>query len=797
MVATSFATASFLLTPKCCTQRYQAYPQTQAHVYRYAHSTLTHTFFFTLLHSTSGALSSNVTSEVDATVLPRPLYAEYLELWTNLFDATHSASLFLSPGQREALLGKLYDALLRACTYMVAKLNTSYSVRETQGAAVELVYQNPKDAEIFDNFCTFVGLFVPSCATDFFPNWVYVFSEAVISKLLGSPMVSGYYRLLTLVLKTAKEVSYFSGLVADGLLSGGTLASDASMAPSGPTADDGSASPSRRQRYAYGGASVASGSNLLDAVEDAAGGAGLAQISEVQDERAAAFVLVSKTAREVLAAIREYKGELLRDCLEFVLSLPTDFVDVRMLVGAFQTTLRLGVSDAGLAVVGLNALEYWHRVAPRALDRVLGAIIPTLNDYLLVRESEGLDEDAVAEEFTAKAVGLIPGAVSAQRRPPSRSGRKRQDVRLETGALGLSNRDVQLRVIRFLGRIGGANHAMVKDDLEAAAEKSLTIKWDQTERVKFGVSFADVKTEVYLDSLLPRIIELASSSANRQSKVAACEALHSLVHHILGTAVAQTHIGDYTMEAVYERLFPAILRLAVDGESVARQLFEPLAFQLVRWFSRPGHATTHHRYRVTLLEAVCEALGGEGSDSALRTIGAKCVGVFMVYAIKQSTKAEIKNDPVNIHSLLRRVYALARHPNPYKRLGAAEALLEIYRPFREEKDLVDRFVFEMLDTALLSLRLADSDAASFGTVPKLHKVIRKIHDMLAHWAPLNARLFKASRKRAAHTDLGACLEWLFGHLSVAETECRHACMELFTRLTTLVPGECDFFFFFF
>ena len=34
------------------------------------------------------------------------------------------------------------------------------------------------------------------------------------------------------------------------------------------------------------------------------------------------------------------------------------------------------------------------------------------------------------------------------------------------------------------------------------------------------------------------------------------------------------------------QVFPVLLQLACDGEKVAKQLFEPLMFQLVAWFSK-------------------------------------------------------------------------------------------------------------------------------------------------------------------------------------------------------------------
>ena len=57
----------------------------------------------------------------------------------------------------------------------------------------------------------------------------------------------------------------------------------------------------------------------------------------------------------------------------------------------------------------------------------------------------------------------------------------------------------------------------------------------------------------YLDSYLPRVVELALNSSNRQTKVVACELLHALVLYMLGTSVqkAAEKNNQVVLELVY------------------------------------------------------------------------------------------------------------------------------------------------------------------------------------------------------------------------------------------------------
>ncbi len=37
---------------------------------------------------------------------------------------------------------------------------------------------------------------------------------------------------------------------------------------------------------------------------------------------------------------------------------------------------------------------------------------------------------------------------------------------------------------------------------------------------------------------------------------------------------------------IYQAVFPSLITLATDVDTVTRQLFEPLVFQLIHWFTK-------------------------------------------------------------------------------------------------------------------------------------------------------------------------------------------------------------------
>lgn len=76
------------------------------------------------------------------------------------------------------------------------------------------------------------------------------------------------------------------------------------------------------------------------------------------------------------------------------------------------------------------------------------------------------------------------------------------------------------------------------------------------------------------------------------------------------------------------------MRLAVDIDPVTKQLFEPLVFQLIHWFTK--NATFENVETMALLDAIVDAVSNN-TDGALRDLAAKALSEFFVWSIKQST----------------------------------------------------------------------------------------------------------------------------------------------------------------
>ena len=382
----------------------------------------------------------------------------------------------------------------------------------------------------------------------------------------------------------------------------------------------------------------------------------------------------------------------------------------------------------------------------------LNRILPILNDYLLIQKT-GISDQRGKSDYT----------------------------------------QIQLRIIRLLGRLGGKNISLIAD----ASKNQVAVSWDSIKRLKLAVPLQDLRVELELDNLLPRALDLAMNSSDRQTKVAACEFIHSVVLFMLGNRrTNKTNKDSY--KQIYKHLFPGLLKLATDVDLATRQLFEPLLFQLIHWFSRnsfaknsntadqSGQQDDQNTETTYLLDSIVDQLG-TSSDGALREFCSKCLAEFLKYSIKQSSTKQQEKNPVHVRNFLKRLYGLARHPNPYKRLGAATTLLEILPIFREEQALIDQFVLEMMHTVIFSLRLCKQDEQSFGTLEKLHDFIRKLSKVIM----LKSDLLNANSKtgnRKEHTNLDDFVSWLFTETGRQEGSSRSVCIHLFRELVQYLPS---------
>ncbi|XP_074175096.1 DNA-dependent protein kinase catalytic subunit isoform X2 [Rhinolophus sinicus] len=679
-----------------------------------------------------------------------PTYKDYLDLFRNLLncdqmmDSLLADEAFFVNSTLQTLNRLLYDEFVKSILKIVEKLDltlekqnvgeqedengaTGVWVIPTSDPAANLHPVKPKDFSAFINLVEFCREILPEKHVEFFEPWVYSFAYELILQCTRLPLISGFYKLLSIVVSNAKKIKYFEGVC----------------------------SKSQKQ-------------------------------SPEDPEKYTCFALFAKFGKEVSVKMKQYKDELLASCLTFILSLPHDIIelDVRAYVPALQMAFQLGLSYTPLAEIGLNALEEWSAyISKQVIQPYYKDILPRLDGYLKTPalSDENKNNWEVSALSRAAQKGFSKVVLKHLKKTKTISSNE-----------ALSLEEIRIRVVQMLGTLGG----QVNKNLVTAASLDEMMKkcvaWDTEKRLSFAVPFIDMKPVVYLDIFLPRVTELAVSASDRQTKVAACELLHSMVMFMLGkaTQMPESGQGSPPMYQLYKRTFPVLLRLACDVDQVTRQLYAPLVMQLIHWFT--NNKKFESQDTVALLETILDGIV-DPDDSTLRDFCGRCIREFLKWSIKQTTPQQQERSSVNTKSLFKRLYSFALHPNAFKRLGASLAFNSIYREFREEESLVEQFVFEALVTYMESLALAHTDEKSLGTIQQccdtidhLRRIIEKKH----------VSLNEAKKRRcprgfppAASLCLLDVVQWLLAHCGRPQTECRHKSIELFYKFVPLLPGN--------
>ncbi|XP_038580578.1 DNA-dependent protein kinase catalytic subunit [Micropterus salmoides] len=678
-----------------------------------------------------------------------PSSQNYLALYKGLLDCDQLKDSGFLDGAFEsqnAALGSLsrllYDELVKSILRIVEKLDLSVQKVTAGEEAVDdaahilpssdptahLLPNKIKDFTAFINLVEFCSELLLNKHLEFFQSWVYPLSHELILHSIRNPLVSGFYKLLSVTMKIAKRIKYYQGVCLRS-----------STSPQSDTM------------------------------------------------KSACFALFSKFGKEVCVRMKQYKDELLASCLTFVLSLHHNIValDIKAYCPALEAALKLGLSHVPLANVALDALEDWSsHISSETMQHCYTNILPLLDGYLKTPSTNNKD-DSNWEVMSS----LSSRSDKGYSRVMTRLLKKSNQLAVEDAPLVL----VRLRVVKLLGHLGGKLNRNLITAVSSEEMMKKFVAWDSEKRLSFAVPFADMKPVIYLDPFLPRISELALSTSDRQTKVAACELLHSLVVYMVGKS-AQMVEGENSLPPMYKlhkRLFPVLLRLACDVDQVTRQLFEPLVMQLIHWFT--NNKKFESQDTVAVLEAIMDGVV-DPIDSTLRDFCGRCIEEFVKWSIKQTTPKQQEKSPTNMKSLFKRIYSLALHPNGFKRLGAALAFNSIYRQFREEKSLVEQFVFEVLVIFVESLALAHSDERSMGTLQQCCSAIDHLKRIIKQKAPtLHEHNAKRRIPRGFPPDGKLCLSdvvlWLLEQCGRPQTECRHKCMELFYDFIPLLPGK--------
>ncbi|KAF0750871.1 hypothetical protein AaE_006569, partial [Aphanomyces astaci] len=235
-------------------------------------------------------------------------------------------------------------------------------------------------------------------------------------------------------------------------------------------------------------------------------------------------------------------------------------------------------------------------------------------------------------------------------------------------------------------------------------------------------------------------------------------------------------------------IFPSLVQLAADADTITRSLFAPLLAQLLRWFS--GIAALYPFEAHAFLDAIMHGLSCvDDGSGGVRDVAAQSVATFLKYASKQPPTSRA-NTVFSAHALMERLFALCGHPLLSCRVGAALAINHMYRDFREDDELVRTYALSMAKHVLVALKPPDDPNA---VLPLVHALTHMEKILVRRAADLQHD--DDTRVVLGGTDclnLNAFTTWLFSNVASSAPTFRSNCLRLFEQLARMVnmTGSC-------
>uniref|UniRef100_A0A8C3U087 DNA-dependent protein kinase catalytic subunit n=1 Tax=Catharus ustulatus TaxID=91951 RepID=A0A8C3U087_CATUS len=494
---------------------------------------------------TSGSEETFEAGEVGTRRSKVPTYKDYLYLFRSLLGCDtikecvfEDANFLTENAQLQSLSHVLYDEFIKSILKIIEKLDLTLQkldvseqdenagdsalVGPSSDPASNLQPTKPIDFIAFINLVEFCREILLEKHVEYFHPWVYSFGYELIIHSTRLPLISGFYKLLSVTMKIAKRIKYFEGV---------------------------------------------SPRSLRRCPED--------------PEKSSCFALFVKFGKEVAAKMKQYKDELLASCLIFLLSLPHDIImlDIKAYIPALQNAFKLGLSCTPMADLGLDALEDWSAHIPRhMMQPCYKDVLPLLDGYLKSSTS------TVESQNNWEVRKLSQAAQKGRNKVVIQRIRKAKTFSVDNNPSLEAVRTRVARLLGSLG--GQINHnlitatsaeEMMKKCVSWDTEKRLSFAVPFADMkpviyldlflphvTELALSASDRQTKVAACELLHGIVTYMLGKASQ---------------------MPEGRQGPPPMYHLHKRIFPVLLRLACDTDQVTRQLYEPLVMQLIHWFT--------------------------------------------------------------------------------------------------------------------------------------------------------------------------------------------------------------------
>lgn len=362
----------------------------------------------------------------------------------------------------------------------------------------------------------------------------------------------------------------------------------------------------------------------------------------------------------------QFSGELQISCLNLVFQLPTPILKnlIRELAPIFVVGFTIGRGVLALANSALRCLERMVDTLTDDLQsrrKLLEEVLPCLESFLSSRDG-GSDEI----------------------RRMVKRGKKPQFI----GRSSTSESDLmrfKKRILRLLGNFDLDEAQLVLSKFEPKLVRNF---YTSVLSLELETSENPVP-KIYLDDSIWKICELALTSSERSSRVAACELLHGLAVYMIGKSLD----GSHTMP-LWREICRSMFLLAADKDETIRQMFEPLLKQTIHYFAKSDKILSGMT-RV-LIETLMTMMSCPSNSSA-QHLAALMLKEFLIWMNRQCDRSQRQSSPINLVHLFHEMRKMSLETDEARRMGATMAFNSIYRIIREDEEIVDVYWIYLLE----------------------------------------------------------------------------------------------------
>lgn len=233
-----------------------------------------------------------------------------------------------------------------------------------------------------------------------------------------------------------------------------------------------------------------------------------------KESRIMCFESVQSFIKDMLWRMKQYNGDLQVSCFKVLLATPPIVISDILLscVPSFLTLFSIGRNYFDLAHMGLNTLQCWKNYLPDdKFTLFMEQIVPAFDSYLRSKSLQHYDSNFVLKTRKTKQV------------------LRKQKVLVESEPELLR---LQKKVLIFVAQL---NNDLCYEFVRCGSNIEPAI-YNKKHYLKVSLPYENVPFDLYLDAVVPRIVELALYCSNRKIRMTACELLQATTAVFLGTS---------------------------------------------------------------------------------------------------------------------------------------------------------------------------------------------------------------------------------------------------------------------